>query len=138
MKANFRDIVPNIRLKTPFIFVLKNLQLKESFTPLQKKISPLRASIFRWIAPLLVGAGAFSLILKNRYTNKINHYLVNTLLPFSPPFYTPATGFTGAERIMSRPDHSVTPSLCDQMCPISGFPLSDSHQNWQVASSIIQ
>ena len=27
-------------------------------------------------------------------------------------FYTPATGFTGAERIMSRPDHSVTPSLC--------------------------
>ena len=23
-------------------------------------------------------------------------------------FYTPATGFTGAERIMSRPDHSVT------------------------------
>ena len=28
-------------------------------------------------------------------------------------FYTPATGFTGAERIMSRPDHSVT--LCPKI-----------------------
>ena len=33
----------------------------------------------------------------------------------------------------------ITLSLCVQkLCPISGFPLFDSHQNWQVASSIIQ
>ena len=33
----------------------------------------------------------------------------------------------------------ITLSLrVQKLCPISGFPLSDSHQNWQVASSIIQ
>ena len=36
------------------------------------------------------------------------------LLRKEASLYTPATTFSGAERIMSRSDHSVTPSLCNQ------------------------
>ena len=57
------------------------------------------------------------------YDRRIWNILCHTnfcyFLRWSKHFYTPATGFTGAERIMSRPDHSVTPSLRHSvtLCP---------------------
>ena len=58
------------------------------------------------------------------------------LFIFSTIFVCPRTAFSGVERTMVQPDHSVT--LSNFWCPISRRILTDSYEAWQVGSFTFQ